>query len=123
MSISQRARSVSGTVQEMPESEKPISEQFRITAKAWCDAEAAAQLLEDTKSAVLSQRMMALGDMPVSKAEMRVKASLDWHDHIAKIVDARKEANLKKVQLDYLKMKHMEYTNANANYRAERKMV
>ena len=36
---------------------QPISEEYRIVAKQWVDAEAAASLLEDTKSAVLAQKM------------------------------------------------------------------
>jgi hypothetical protein len=63
-------------------SNEPISEQYRIVAKRWVDAEAAASMLEDTKSAVLSQQMLALGEMPVSKAEMLTKANPEWIDHI-----------------------------------------
>ena len=48
----------------------PISEQYRIVAKQFVEQDAAASLLEETKSAVLAQHMAAMGDMPVSKAEM-----------------------------------------------------
>lgn len=106
----------------MPARERPLSEQFRIVAKDWCALDAAANLLEETKSAVLAQRMAALGDMPVSKAEMQVKASTDWHEHIAKICEAREQANLKKVQLEYLRMKHMEWQALNANARHEARL-
>lgn len=100
----------------------PISEQYRLVAKRWVDAEAAASVLEDTKSAVLSQKMVALGDMPVSKAEMTVKASDDWKDHVQSIVDARKHANLLKVQLEYLRMKSGEQASFEATRRAEMKL-
>ena len=113
MSIAQRAIAAS----EMIEHERPISAQFRIVAKEWVDLDAAANLLEETKTAVLAQRMAALGDMPVSKAEMQVKASKDWHEHLASICEARKKANLRKVQLDYLKIKHPEWQAINANAR------
>lgn len=33
--------------------EAPISEEFRLVAKKWAEADAAASLLEETKSAVL----------------------------------------------------------------------
>lgn len=56
----------------------PLSEQFRLAAKDWVDKDSAASMLEETKSAVLSQRMAALGDMAVSKAELQVKASPEW---------------------------------------------
>ena len=100
----------------------PISEQYRITAKKWVEAEAAASVLEDTKSAVLSQQMIALGDMPVSKAEMLTKANPEWIDHVKKIVEARSEANLLKVQMEYLKMKSGEQASAEASKRAEMRL-
>lgn len=116
--ISQRAIAPA----EMPEHERPISEQFRIVARAWVDAEAAAQLLEETKSSVLAQRMAALGEMAVNKAEMSVKASQDWHDHLKKIVDARREANLKKVNLEFLRIRDKEIERASWAARSEYKM-
>ncbi len=100
----------------------PISEEYRIVAKNWVDAEAAASMLEDTKSAVLSQKMMALGDMPVSKAEMQVKASDDWFDFIHSTVEARKKANLLKVQLEYIRMRSSEWASAEASKRAEMRL-
>ncbi|MEQ1671296.1 MAG: hypothetical protein ABL893_10595 [Hyphomicrobium sp.] len=109
-------------VTDMPERERPISEQFRIVARHWVDAEAAAHVLEETKSAVFSQKCVALGDMPVNRAEQTVKASQDWFDHLEKIVAARREANLKKVQLEYLRMRHREQGDSNISMRSERSM-
>jgi len=48
------------------DSNLPLSEQYRLIAKKWVDADAAASILEETKSAYLSSCMLALGDMPVS---------------------------------------------------------
>lgn len=101
---------------------QPISEQYRIVAKRWVDAEAAASLLEDTKSAYLSQKMKELGDMPISRAEMEVKASEEWCQHVHKIVDTRKTANLLKVQLEYLRMKAGEQSSYEATRRAEMRL-
>lgn len=92
-------------------------------AKAWVDAEAAVHLLEDTKSAVLSQKMVALGDMPVSRAEMMVKASAEWYEFIQDIVEARKNANLKKVQMEYIRMRFSEWQSLDANGRAEKRLT
>ena len=52
------------------DADRPISEQFRVVAKRWCDAEAAASILEESKSAVLARLMSERGDMAVSKAEI-----------------------------------------------------
>lgn len=79
-------------------------------------------MLEDTKSAVLSQQMLALGEMPVSKAEMLTKANPEWVDHVKKIVEARSAANLLKVQMEYLKMKSGEQASYEATKRAEMKL-
>jgi hypothetical protein len=103
-------------------SNEPLSEQYRIVAKRWVDAEAAASMLEDTKSAVLSQQMLALGEMPVSKAEMLTKANPEWIDHIKKITEARAAANLLKVQMEYIKMKSGEQASYEATRRAEMKL-
>lgn len=100
----------------------PLSEQFRIIAKKWVEADSAANILEETKSAVLAKRMTALGDMPVSKAEMTVKASEDWLDHITKMVQAREKASLLKVQLEFIRMKFNEWQSAEATKRAEMRL-
>lgn len=98
---------------------RPWSEQYRIAGERWADLEAAAQLLEDTKSAVLAQRCSELGGIPVNRAEQSVKSSQFWKDHIAKIVEARHKANRAKIELEYFKMKHHEWQSSQANTRAE----
>lgn len=100
---------------------KPWSEQFRLVAKAWVDAEAAASLLEDTKSAFLAERMTVL-DMAVNKAEMTVKASQEWQDNLRTISSTRQAANRLKVQMEYIRMKFMEWQSENATKRAEMRL-
>ena len=106
----------------MPERERPISEQFRIVARQWVADDEAASILEESKSAVLSQMMLKQGDVPVSKAEMRVKGSSEWQDYLDKMVSARAAANLRKVQLDYLRMRERKEDREAWNERTERKM-
>lgn len=113
---------MTASVSEMPAKDRPISEEFRLVAKAWVDAESAAHLLEETKSAALAQKMSAHGDMPVNRAELTVKASAEWHEHLGKIVEARREANLRKVQMEYVRMKFNEWQASDANQRHERKL-
>jgi hypothetical protein len=100
----------------------PLYEQYRIAALDWTDKEAAASLLEDLKSATLAQKMTALGDMPVSRAEMQVKASPAWMDYVGRIVEARQEANVAKVHLEYLKMRFQEWQSQEANHRIEARL-
>lgn len=99
-----------------------ISEQYRLAAKEWAAAEAAADLLEQSKSAVLAQHMIALGDLPVSKAEMQVKASPVWHEFIVELCEARARANLLKVKLEFVRMKFSEWQSKEATARAERRL-
>jgi hypothetical protein len=101
---------------------RPWSEQFRIVAKQWVDADAAATLLEDTKSAVLAERMQAHADLPVNRAEQIVKSSAEWRDHVEKMVNARKAANRLKVQMEYLRMKFSEWQSHEATKRTEARL-
>jgi len=100
----------------------PWSEQFRIIAKQWVDADAAASLLEDTKSAVLAEMMQAHVELPVNRAEQIVKSSPEWRDHIEKMIAARKASNRLKVQLEFIRMKFAEEQSANATKRAEMRL-
>jgi hypothetical protein len=104
----------------------PLSEQYRLVAKKWVDADAAANMLEETKTAMLarlmSQQMVVSGDTTVSRAEMQVKASQEWNDFITSMVDARKNAALLKVQLEYIRMQFSEWQSAEATRRAEMKL-
>lgn len=104
------------------DNEIPLSEQYRIVAKKWVDADAAASFLEESKSAVLAKRMLALGDMPVSKAEMNVKASDEWHEYLDRMVKTRSSAAMLKVQLEYIRMKFGEWQSVEATRRAEMKL-
>lgn len=99
-----------------------LSERYRIAAKEWVQLDHAARLMEETKSAVLSQQMAVLGDIPVGKAEKIVKASDDWHKFIQSMVEARTSANLKKVELEWLKMRFSEQQSKEATERAERRL-
>jgi hypothetical protein len=108
----------------MTDREEPqyISEVFRRSAKEWVDLDNAARMLEEGKSAFLSQRMLDLGDIPVSKAELQVKASDVWQGYIDSMVKARTESNLAKVKLEYIRMRFQERMSTEATARAERKL-
>jgi hypothetical protein len=104
------------------ESNLPLSEQFRLIAKKWIDADAAANILEETKSAFLAQKMAEQGDVPVSRAEMAVKASQEWAEYVESMVNARKRAALLKAQLEYIRMQFTEQQSIEATRRAEMKL-
>lgn len=99
------------------------ADRYREMGEDWADKEAAAQLLEDTKSAVMAQWQTELGDLPVNRAEQTVKASARWRSYIQDTVDARKAANLAKVRLEATRMKAMEYQAKEANNRTEMRIM
>lgn len=103
-------------------SNAPISEQWHRAALTHCDLESAASLLEETKSAVLSQMMTRLGDMPVARAEKLVKSSPEWSDHVSKIVRARTAANRAKVEVEYIRLKFFEWQSAAATERTQARL-
>ena len=104
------------------DSNLPLSEQYRVVAKAYVDADSAASLLEETKSAVLARMMLSLGDMPVSRAEMQTKASPEWVEFITNMVEARKKAAFLKVKMEYIRMKFSEWQSIEASKRAEMRL-
>jgi len=112
---------------EIPESEQPWPEKFRVVAKQWVEADAAASLMEELKTTTLATKKAALiakeGDMPDTKAERKVKAGADWNEYITTMCKLRKEANLLKMQLKYIEMNFMMNQSMEATGRAEMKMT
>jgi len=110
----------------MTESNLPLSEQFRLTAKAWVEADKAASLLEETKSANISQMMIKVLEenpaLAVNKIEMVVKSSPEYKDFITQMVDLRSKANLLKVKLEFIRMRFSEKQSQEATARAESRL-
>src|SRR5262245_13194659 len=88
----------------------------------WNDKDAAARLLEDTKSLLFAQKCNALGDMPVNKAEQTIKASIPWHDHVTRIVNAKTAANAAWGEYEYRKVRYEQWKNEEANHRHQSKL-
>jgi len=103
-------------------SNEPSSEQYRTMATRWVELDSAATMLEEAKTAVLAQKKSQQGDIPDSHAERIVKASPSWHDYMEKMVHARKQANLAKVEVDYIKMRYWEEAGMNADRRVEARL-
>lgn len=102
---------------------KPLSEQWYEAASRHVAMQAAAEMLEEGKSAFLSQKMAQLGDMAVSKAELTIKASAEWSDYIKKMVKTREQANLAKVEAEFYRMRFSEFMSLDANSRIEARMT
>lgn len=99
-----------------------LSKKFWEAAKNFLEHNKSASFLEEMKTATLSQMMMKLGDMPVSKAEMQVKASPEWEEYIRLMTASRASANEAKLQMEFLRMKASERMSEEATARAELKL-
>ena len=105
---------------------RPLSEQFRLAGLAWAEADGAATLMEETKTARLSQHIQNIidreGHMPHAHAERMVKASLEWHSEVEIMVQLRTKANKLRIELDYIRMLAAEQQSYAANKRAEMRL-
>ncbi len=101
---------------------RPLSEQAYEAGLDYSDKNAAASLLEDLKSSVLSRMMAALGEMAVNKAEMKVKASGEWVDHVKIVVEARRVSDNAKFRHEYLRARFQEWQSEQANARTEARL-
>ena len=63
----------------------------------WAEKQAAADLLEETKKSVLSQIALRSNVKSMSEREAHALASPDYREHVAAMVEARKEANKAKI--------------------------
>jgi len=98
------------------------SEKYRLAAKKWTELDSAASLLENLRSANLSQLMLSNHTESVSKAEMLARASPKWTEYNEAMVEARRKANLAKAEEQWVRMKHAEQQSEEATARAERRM-
>ncbi len=107
---------------EFENSNESWADRYREAGILWSDREAAAQILEDCKSATMAQWQTELGDMPINRAEQTVKASARWKDYVVDAVEARRLANVAKIELEYIRMRAMERQAKDANKRAEMRL-
>lgn len=113
-------------IQEVPESERNITEEFRLVALEYVDADASANLLEELKTATLAQMKSSLivdrGEMPDSRADRLVRSGPDWKEYIEKMVEARAKANKLKLQMEWIRMRERMQDRESWLQRSERRM-
>lgn len=112
-------------ITELAPAERPLSERYRLLAEQWCDANSAAELLQELKTTTLEEMktrvILERGDMPDNRAERLVKSSPEWREYITKMCHAKSEANRLRIQMKELEMRHSESIMRDANARAERR--
>ncbi len=68
------------------------------SGEAWADAEAAAELREETKKSVLSELKLMSGEKSDAARETEALASQRYRQHITEMVETRHQANRAKVR-------------------------
>jgi hypothetical protein len=120
------AEAATASIRELPPRERPLSEQFRLVALQYADADAAASLLEETKSATVSHLIGQLiaGDPKLSeaRAERTVKGSAQWREYVETMCASRARANRLRLQLEYIRIKVSEWQSHEANSRHEARL-
>ena len=70
----------------------------------WADKQAAYNILEDTKNAVLAKLMLKSQATSVAAREIEAKASQEFTDHVKETQEAMKAALKAKVQYESIKI-------------------
>jgi hypothetical protein len=124
--MSNAERALRAAMHTVPAKEQPISEQFRIVAKQWCDADAAASLMEELKTTTLEKMKSDLiernGPTPDNTATRLAKCNSEWTDYITQMCKHRAEANRLKCQMEYLRIKFNEWQSIEASARHEMRL-
>lgn len=89
----------------------------------WADANAAADLLEETKGTLLGKILKEHLDQPGWKAEALAKADSRFEEHLRAMVDARRLANLARVRYDGAKAMGEFARSAESTRRAEMQAI
>ena len=85
----------------------------------WCDANAAAELLEKSEKSVLAEVMATSNQRSRTEREDSARMSTIFKEHLTAIVDARRVANRKRVLYDAAKVKIELMRSMESTRRAE----
>lgn len=96
-----------------------LAQSIVARGELWADANAAADLLEETKSTLLAKLTKEHLDLPAWKAEAMAKGDIRYAEHITAMVDARRVSNLAKVRYDGAKIMGELMRSAESTRRAE----
>ena len=127
MSISERAINGSRLAPaEMPERERPISEEYRIAAKEWVQAKKAFRLLEEMKKINMARMKNALiqerGKMSDAQAERLCLVTDEWAEIVNELVEAEAACDFARVKMKWVELRYGEWQSDDANARKERHM-
>jgi hypothetical protein len=99
-----------------------LAAELTRTGEVWAEAEAAAQLLEETRKAVLAQ-IATRHDGSEAARDRMAHADAGYFEHVEKMVAARRAANLAKVRWIAVQTKLDMIRTAESSRRAEMRMA
>jgi hypothetical protein len=113
-------------VGEMPERERPISQQYAEIGKRWAQAKKEAYFLDLRKKPFLANLKAQIikahgGEMADNKAERMAMEMEEWSTYLKGLAEAQHQEDELKVELDAMKMRYGEWQAGDANARAERR--
>lgn len=98
------------------------TEQFRLAAVDWAEANGEADRLEHMRKVILGEIVNQIGG-PIGKAEHEAHAHKDYVQHIADMTHARTKANVAKGKMESMRMRFDGWRTVNATKRAEMKVL
>lgn len=104
--------------------DRDIAERFRLVAEEWADADAAYYMLDHTRTSIADEIALKLMEsgMAANKAEKTAKTSAEYREHVAKAGEAKRNANVLKARMDYLRMRERRLDRQQWAAMTERKM-
>ena len=118
-------RAAGGIGGVIPEEIDAVYHQMQHLGTKWADAHAEAEMLEEAKKCVLATITLHYISDGGTKAaaEVQAYASQEYQDHVKKMVEARRKANLAKIELESVKT-HLNLTRTyEASRREEMKLL
>ena len=99
-----------------------VYSQLVLAGEEWAELQAAYNILEDTKSAILAKLMLNSGANSVAAREIEAKASQEFTNHVKTTQEAMKAALKAKVKYESAKMWVELKRSEEATRRAEMKL-
>lgn|SRR5574337_62437 len=95
--------------------------------EAWAHAEAGASLLEESRKSALSQIKLRSTEKSDAARETEALASPEYQEHVEKMVEARRLANVARVKWiaiqTYTELLRTQQSNLRAGYQAEMQLA
>lgn len=95
-----------------------IYKEIVTLGEAWADANAAAELLEETKCILVSQLMSETEGSSIAAREAAARRNPKYEEHIKSMVEARRRANRMRARHEAMKINAEMWRTEQANERA-----